>query len=52
MRETAKMTYTDGRYFCNACDTPHEGESLAEECFDQCEELEANDTTITMHDED
>ena len=33
-RETEKFTYTDGQYFCNACDSPHEGESLAEACFD------------------
>ena len=42
------MTYTDGYYFCNRCDSPYEGESLAEECFDQCLELEAEDKTITM----
>ena len=35
-RVTEKMTYTDGQYFCNRCDTPHEGESLAEACFDDC----------------
>lgn len=33
-RTTTKFTYTDGSYFCNACDSPHEGESLAESCFD------------------
>lgn len=33
-RTTDKMTYTDGQYFCNRCDSPHEGESLAEACFD------------------
>ena len=31
-----KYTYTDGYYFCNVCDTPHEGAELAEECFDDC----------------
>ena len=35
-RETEKFTYTDGQYFCNACDSPHEGESLAEACYDDC----------------
>jgi hypothetical protein len=33
-RVTEKFTYTDGSYFCNQCDSPHEGESLAEACFD------------------
>jgi hypothetical protein len=33
-RTTEKFTYTDGSYFCNVCDFPHEGESLAEDCFD------------------
>ena len=36
MRTTEKMTYTDGHYFCNVCDSPHEGESLAEACYDNC----------------
>jgi hypothetical protein len=36
-RSTKKFTYTDGSYFCNLCDSPHEGESLAEACFDDCE---------------
>jgi len=35
-RITEKFTYTDGYYFCNVCDTPHEGEENAEECFDSC----------------
>jgi hypothetical protein len=33
-RTTDKMTYTDGQYFCDICDSPHEGESLAEACYD------------------
>jgi len=32
-RTTKEFTYTDGSYFCNVCDSPHEGESLAEACF-------------------
>jgi hypothetical protein len=35
-RVTKKVTYTDGSYFCNVCDSPHEGESLAEACYDDC----------------
>jgi hypothetical protein len=34
-RITQKMTYTDGYYFCNVCDEPHECEELAEECYDK-----------------
>jgi len=33
-RITDKMTYVDGQYFCNICDSPHEGEELAEACHD------------------
>jgi hypothetical protein len=36
-RTTEAFTYTDGYYFCNACDTPHEGETNAVECFVNCE---------------
>jgi hypothetical protein len=35
-RTTEKMTYVDGQYFCNLCDSPHEGEELAEACYDDC----------------
>lgn len=36
-RITDKMTYVDGQYFCNICDSPHEGEELADACFDMHE---------------
>ena len=35
-RTTEKMTYTDGSYFCNVCDSPHEGEELAVDCYEAC----------------
>jgi hypothetical protein len=38
-RKTEKMTYTDGSYFCNICDSPHEGEELADACFDACSDI-------------
>jgi hypothetical protein len=50
-RVTEKMTYTDGIYFCNECDSPHEGEELAEACFDDCKQAVAEDKTITIQDE-
>jgi len=33
-----KYTYTDGCYFCNLCDRPHEDAELAEACYDDCAE--------------
>lgn len=32
-RITTEYTYTDGYYHCNRCDAPHEGETLAVECY-------------------
>jgi len=35
-RVTEKFTYTDGVYFCNMCNEPHESEELAVDCFEAC----------------
>jgi len=35
-RTTKEFTYTDGYYFCNVCDSPHEGETNAVDCFNDC----------------
>jgi len=37
-RQTEAYTYTDGYYFCNKCDTPHEGLENAVECYISCKE--------------
>jgi len=54
-RTTEKFTYTDGSYFCNICDSPHEGEELAEDCYDTHPKrldirlADANDNTVEEH---
>lgn len=35
-RVTEKFTYTDGVYFCNMCNEPHESEELAVDCYEAC----------------
>jgi hypothetical protein len=33
---TEEYTFTDGFYFCNICDEPHEDPDNAEECYRDC----------------